>query len=130
MRGDSKSGPLPVCSAFIVLVLAAVSFVPVRSAACGLEGQRACCPATGEGAACASGLTEVNGCENCLCGGDNPLNLSATSSCIQTTHCGAVAERACCDGELIDGHTCAAALAPVSGCSADCTCGGPTNLLR
>ena len=94
---------------------------------CGGEGQRACCIDL-EGVACKGGLTQVAGCVgNCLCGGINPGGrLSSITSCIKATACGGVGQRACCAFE--PGHTCAAGLSEIPGCTGDCTCGGELNV--
>ena len=99
-----------------------------QTTGCGNAGQRACCGITGEGAACNSGLTEVNGCTgNCLCGGTNPTDINSNSSCIQVTPCGSEGQRACCTGE---GAPCTSGFVSVPGCSGDCVCGGTANPLR
>jgi len=98
------------------------------STKCGHAGERACCGITGEGAPCASGFTEVNGCNgDCLCAGTNPNGIKSNSSCIKATACGGVGQRACCGGELINGKSCGTALVEVPGCSGDCKCGGSAN---
>jgi microsomal dipeptidase-like Zn-dependent dipeptidase len=97
---------------------------------CGGDGQRACCGITGEGAACASGVTEVNGCTgDCFCGTFLGIDVYANSHCVQAMHCGDEGERACCGGELIDGKSCASGLIALSGCTGNCLCGGSANPL-
>lgn len=92
---------------------------------CGGPGQRACCSVTGEAhLACDNGAIEVLGCSGagCLCGGSNPANISATSSCQAATGCGGPNQRACCIGEA--SYQCQPGLAEVLGCGPEgfCTC--------
>ncbi len=58
---------------------------PPSTAACGDEGQRACCLGERAGGACNQGLTQVPGCtgNNCKCGGWNPLGTSSSGICVR-----------------------------------------------
>ncbi len=115
----------------------------VSVTSCGGAGQRACClgenPNLPTSGACdfASGLQQIPGCDestgNCYCG--PPPNLhtvtgaKASGTCVQTTDCGGVGQRACCtaNGEYAGGNgqnSCEAGLVAIPGCSGDCTCGG------
>lgn len=110
----------------------------VTLTACGGAGQRACCVLENAtlsseyaGGACdfGSGLQQVPGCDestgNCTCSS----GFKSLGTCVQTTHCGGVGERACCtgNGEYAGGNgnnSCESGLAAIPGCSGDCTCGG------
>lgn len=105
--------------------LASSSGTCISTTACGGLGERACC--VGEGAACDAGLTEVPGCEgNCFCSG-GVLGSSSSGTCIQTTACGGLDQRACCVGETANGGNgggCDGDLLEVPGCDGDCYCSG------
>lgn len=111
------------------LLVLCVGLSTSQAFACGGDGERACCAITGEGAPCASGLTEVSGCDSdCFCGTVIGIDVYAESHCRRATHCGDLGERACCGGELINGvASCASGLLPFFGCEGDCFCGGSSN---
>lgn len=106
----SVSGLLFGTAFFVVLVLAMTP--SAADAACGDEGQRACC--LGEpNPGCMAGLVQAGSCSDVLGSGNCGTLGCSIGVCAPVTNCGGVGERGCCviervpscDGDLIEDLT-------------------------
>ena len=133
----AKAWRLLLPALLFALLLAAPT--PSFAAACGGDGQRACCNGNFEysnnGTACNSGAVYTDKCTDpagCGCSGGLITSINSIGMCYVPKPCGGAGQRACCngDGEFSNnGLACNSGLIQLNGAcgsggGANCVCGG------